>query len=84
VATVEAYAAHERATLEAVVQARRNAADARGGAATQATQDVRDYNTRVEAFPSRVIAALGHFEKREYFEIEPATRDAGAPEIALG
>jgi LemA protein len=45
--------------------------------------NVRDYNTRVETFPSRVIAALGHFDTRDYFEVEPAIRDAGAPEVNL-
>ena len=44
--------------------------------------NVRDYNTRVETFPSRLIAAFGHFDKRDYFQVEPAIRDAGAPEIA--
>ena len=133
VATVKGYAAHERTTLEAVVRARRDAADARGGAAEQATQEnvlvdalkqllalreaypdlkansqfldlqqqltvtedriqaarrfynanVRDYNTRVEAFPSMLIASFARFEKRDYFEVEPAIRDAGAPEVGL-
>jgi len=133
VATVKGYAAHERDTLEAVVSARRDAVDARGGAAEQATQEnvlvgalkqllalreaypdlkanidfldlqrqltvtedriqaarrfynanVRDYNTRVETFPSMVIAKFGKFERRDYFEVEPAIRGAGAPEVEL-
>jgi len=45
--------------------------------------NVRDYNTRVEAFPSRLIAAAGHFDAHDYFEVEPAIRDAGAPEVNL-
>jgi LemA protein len=45
--------------------------------------NVRDYNTRVETFPSMLVASLGRFEKRDYFEVEPAIRDAGAPGVAL-
>jgi LemA protein len=45
--------------------------------------NVRDYNTRVETFPSMLIASLGRFEKCDYFEVEPAIRDAGAPEVEL-
>jgi LemA protein len=45
--------------------------------------NVRDYNTRVETFPSRLVAGFGHFEKRDYFEVEPAIRAAGAPGVEL-
>ena len=45
--------------------------------------NVRDYNTRVETFPSTLIATVGHFAKRDYFNVEPAIRDAGAPEVNL-
>ena len=45
--------------------------------------NVRDYNTRVETFPSMLIASIGKFDKRDYFEVEPAIRDAGAPEVEL-
>jgi LemA protein len=45
--------------------------------------NVRDYNTRVESFPSMMIASLGHFEKRDYFEVEPAIRAASAPRVDL-
>jgi LemA protein len=45
--------------------------------------NVRDYNTRVETFPSRLIASFGRFERRDYFEVEPAIRAVGAPEVEL-
>ena len=38
--------------------------------------NVRALNTRVEAFPSSLIASTFHFEKAEYFEVdEPEVRD---------
>ncbi|MEY2588128.1 MAG: LemA protein [Acidimicrobiaceae bacterium] len=45
--------------------------------------NVRDYNTRVESFPSALIAGIGKFSKAEWFELEPAIRDADAPEVRL-
>jgi len=39
--------------------------------------NVRDLNTRIEVFPSNIIAGMFGFEKREYFEIEDeAQREA--------
>jgi len=39
--------------------------------------NVRDLNTRIESFPSNLIANQFHFEKAEYFEVEdPAVRQA--------
>jgi LemA protein len=39
--------------------------------------NVRDLNTRIEVFPSNLIAGIFGFEKREYFEIEDeAVREA--------
>ncbi len=35
--------------------------------------NVRDYNTRVQAFPSSLVAAMGHFELKPYFEIADAS-----------
>lgn len=39
--------------------------------------NVRDLNTRIEVFPSNIIAGIFGFDQREYFEIEdPAEREA--------
>lgn len=45
--------------------------------------NVRDYDTRVETFPSLLIARLGGFGPCSYFELEPAIRDADAPAADL-
>ena len=34
--------------------------------------NVREYNQRVDAIPSNVVAKLGGFPRRVYFEIEPS------------
>ena len=34
--------------------------------------NVRDLNTRIEVFPSNVIAGTFHFQKEEFFEVEDA------------
>lgn len=36
--------------------------------------NVRDYNIRVQSFPSKLIAAAFNFHEEEYFQIEPALR----------
>jgi LemA protein len=119
VTTVKAYAAHERRTLETVIEARAAAVASNGSAAEQAlsenvlvdalkellalreaypelranehfadlqrqlivTEDriqaarrfynsnVRDFNTRVESFPSALVASMCRFEKADWFEI---------------
>jgi LemA protein len=38
--------------------------------------NVQSYNTKIQVFPNSVIAGAGHFEPREFFELEdPAERD---------
>jgi LemA protein len=38
--------------------------------------NVRAYNTRIDTFPSSVIAGFGHFEKADYFEVlDPVARE---------
>jgi LemA protein len=43
--------------------------------------NVRDYNQRIESLPSNLIAALGGFKRRDYFELGPAIRDAEPPRV---
>src|SRR3954452_6976 len=125
VETVKGYAAHERQTLEAVIQARNMAMSAQGPAeqaqaenmitgalksifalseaypdlkanqsflslqeeltgtegriayARQFYNDtVQRYNTKIQTFPTVVLAGMFHFTQREYFEAEDSARDA--------
>jgi len=127
VETVKGYAAHERATFEAVTQARAAAAAPGNSPAQQAEQEniltqalgrlfavaeaypelkanqnflalqqeltntedrvaagrrfynanVRELNTKIETFPTSIIANMFKFVKAEYFETEdPAARQA--------
>jgi LemA protein len=46
--------------------------------------NVRDYNQRVKQFPSVIIASTFNFDEEEFFEIEDALREAGAPQVAFG
>lgn len=45
--------------------------------------NVRDMNNRVETFPSNLIAGMGGFTRREFFEIDDASVRAN-PKIDLG
>ncbi len=125
VETVKGYAAHERGTLEAVVQARNMAMSAQGPQDQAAAENmitgalksvfalqeaypdlkanqsflnlqeeltgtegriayarqfyndtVQKYNTKIQTFPTVVLAGMFHFGPREYFEVEDAARDA--------
>ena len=42
---------------------------------------MREYNERVQQFPSTIIANLFHFEQEEFFEVDEALREAGAPQV---
>jgi len=44
--------------------------------------NVRDYNRRVEAIPSRIVAAVFGYERESYFEVEPAVRLSGPPPVS--
>lgn len=44
--------------------------------------NVRDYNRRVQSFPSMIIARFGNFELEEFFEVDESLRgDAGVPRV---
>ncbi|GIU99302.1 MAG: hypothetical protein KatS3mg014_0918 [Actinomycetota bacterium] len=43
--------------------------------------NVRDYNRRVQQFPSMLIARMFGFREEEFFEIEEAIREAGPPQV---
>ena len=43
--------------------------------------NVRDYNQRVQQFPSMIVARMFNFEEEEFFEVEEALREAGAPQV---
>jgi len=123
VATVQAYATHERELLTRITAAREQALASTGSAARQATDEkplvdgmralfarieqypdlkaseqflklqeqlattedriqrarrfyngnVRDLNTRVEVFPSNVVASMFGFQPEEFFEVETST-----------
>jgi LemA protein len=43
--------------------------------------NVRDFNRRVEAIPSNVVATLLRFEREDYFQIDEAVRASGSPTV---
>jgi LemA protein len=43
--------------------------------------NVRDYNERVQQFPSMIIARAFDFEQEEFFEVDEALREAGPPRV---
>lgn len=45
--------------------------------------NVRDFNRRVQAFPSSVIAGMFRFGPAEFFEIPESIREAGPPQVSF-
>ena len=43
--------------------------------------NVRDFNRRVKQFPSLMVASLFGFKEEEFFEVEDAIREGGAPQV---
>jgi LemA protein len=46
--------------------------------------NVQGYNRRVQSFPSMIMARLGNFTPEQFFEVEEAIREAGAPRVDFG
>jgi LemA protein len=47
--------------------------------------NVRDYNRRVQSFPSKLIAGWFGFKEEQFFEVDEALRgDAGVPHVDFG
>ena len=44
--------------------------------------NVQAYNTKIQVFPNSVVAGMGNFEAREFFEIEDAT-EREAPQVSF-
>ena len=46
--------------------------------------NVQAYNRRVQSFPSMIVARMGNFTEEQFFEVEEAIREAGAPRVDFG
>ncbi len=44
---------------------------------------VRDLNTKIESVPSNVIAGVGHFEKKAFFELEDPASERQNPQVSF-
>lgn len=45
--------------------------------------NVLSYNTKVESFPSNIVASMGHFEKRDFFELDDAEKTAASKPVEV-
>jgi LemA protein len=44
---------------------------------------VRDFNTMIEQFPSNIVAGMGHFKEREFFQVTVAA-EREVPKVSFG
>jgi len=42
---------------------------------------VRDFNTKVQVFPTNIFAGMFGFKKREFFEVDDQAAVEAAPEV---
>jgi LemA protein len=45
--------------------------------------NVRDFNRRIQAFPSVILARMFNFTEAEFFEIPDSVREAGPPQVSF-
>jgi LemA protein len=45
--------------------------------------NVRDFNRRVQSFPSNVVARSFGFKEEQFFEVEETLREAGPPQVSF-
>ncbi len=45
--------------------------------------NVRDFNRRIQSFPSMIMARMFNFKEAEFFEVEAAIREAGPPQVSF-
>jgi LemA protein len=45
--------------------------------------NVRDFNRRIQAFPSVILARIFNFREAEFFEIPDSVREAGPPQVSF-
>jgi LemA protein len=46
--------------------------------------NVQGYNRRIQAFPSNMVASMFGFKEEEFFHVDEALRQAGAPRVEFG
>lgn len=44
---------------------------------------VRDLNVKIEQVPSNIIAGIGNFEKKEFFELEDPAAERATPQVSF-
>ena len=45
---------------------------------------VQNFNAHVQSFPAKIIAGMFNFKEAEFFQVDDAIREAGAPKVSFG